>query len=108
MRNKRSLMKLSLGEVMFLRHWMYDEAHYEDREGPAKLLQLEHRVISADLATLIAAAIPDPADQETAGLGPPPAAPPSWPWSEETLQSRLAQARAVLAEATSTESSSDS
>jgi hypothetical protein len=101
-------MKLSPDEASFLRHWMYDEVHYQDSQGPAKLLQLQHRVISADLATLIAAAIPDLADQEAAGLGPPPDVPPKWPWSEATLRARLAQARATLAETTSAGSPSAS
>ncbi len=98
MRNKHLPMKLSRDEELFLRHWMYDEVHYQDGQGPAKRLQLKHGAIPADLATLIAAAIPEPADQETAGNGPPPAQPPMWPWSEETLRARLAQARALLAE----------
>ncbi len=32
MRNKHPLMKLSPEEVSFLRHWMYDEMHYQERE----------------------------------------------------------------------------
>jgi hypothetical protein len=98
MPNKHSLMKLCRDEELFLRHWMYDEVHYQDGRGPAKQLQLQRRAIPADLATLIAAAIPDPADQEAAGLGPPPAEPLSWPWSEEALCARLAEARAALDE----------
>ena len=75
---------------------MYDEVHYQERRGPAKRLQLQHRAISADLATLIAAAIPDPADQEEAGLAPPPAEPPEWPWSDDALRQRVSEARDVL------------
>jgi len=52
---------------LLLRHWMYDEVHYQDGTGPAKRLQLQHRAIPADLAVLIAAAIPEPSDQEEAG-----------------------------------------
>lgn len=89
-------MKLSPEEETFLRHWMYDEVHYKDGPGPAKKLQLEHGVPPADLATLIAVAIPDTTVQEAAGLGPPPAAAPLWPWSEDALRRRLAEARAVL------------
>lgn len=96
MQNKHPLMKLSRDEEIFLRHWMYDELHYQDGQGPAKRLQVEHRAVPADLAVLIAAAVPDPAEQEAAGLGPPPAEPPIWPWSEERLHSRLSDARAVL------------
>src|SRR5262245_31714469 len=61
MRTKHPPMKLSPEEMHFLRHWMYDEMHYQEGSGPAKQLQREHRAISANLAVLIAAAIPDPA-----------------------------------------------
>src|SRR5262245_33658227 len=98
MPNKHLLMRLSREEEAFLRHWMYDETHYQDGPGPAKQLQVQHQAIPADLAILIAAAIPDLADQESAGLGPPPGEIPVWPWSEEDLRSRLALARAILAE----------
>ena len=91
-------MKLSRDEESFLRHWIDDEAHYQDGQGPAKRLQLQRKAIPADLATLIAAAIPDLSDQEAAGLGPPPPEPLTWPWSEETFRVRLAEARAILAE----------
>jgi hypothetical protein len=91
-------MKVSPDEELFLRHWMYDEVHYQDGQGPAKRLQIQNRVISADLAALAAAAIPDIADQEAAGLGPPPVEPPTWPWSEGALAARLAEARAALAD----------
>lgn len=99
MPKKSPLMKLSRDEERFLRHWIHDEAHYQDGVGPAKRLQVQHRAIPADLATLIVAAIPDPADQEAAGLGPPPAEPPTWPWSEREWSERVAEARTVLAEA---------
>ena len=89
-------MKLSPEEMHFLRHWMYDEMHYREGSGPAKQLQREHQAISANLAVIIAAAIPDLAEQWAAGVGPPPAAPPAWPWSEATIKSRLAEARALL------------
>ena len=98
MPNKHPRMKLSRDEDLFLRHWMYDEVHYQDRLGPAKRLQLQHRAIPADLATLIAAAIPDPADQEAAGFSPPASEPLIWPWSEEGLSRRLREARALLGE----------
>lgn len=89
-------MKLSRDEELFLRHWIYDEAHYLNGVGPAKRLQVEHRVTPADLAALIAAAIPNPADQEAAASNPPPAGPPAWPWPGTTFQTRLAEARAAL------------
>jgi hypothetical protein len=95
MPNKLSPMKLSPEEDLFLRHWMHDEVHY--RLGPAKQLQLQHRVIPADLAALIAAAIPDPAEQERAALAPPPIESLVWPWSEMGWNRRLAEARALLA-----------
>ena len=97
MPKKLPLMKLSRDEELFLRHWMYDEVHYQDDIGPAKRLQVQHRAIPADLAVLIAAAIPDPVDQEEAGLGPPPVGSPTWPWSEETLKLRISEARTALA-----------
>ncbi len=96
MPNTHPLMKLSRDEEVFLRHWMYDETHYRDGAGPAKQLQVQHRVPPADLATLIAAAIPDLAEQEAAGAGPPPAEFPWWPWSVEAFSQRLAEARFIL------------
>src|SRR5438128_2034878 len=96
MPNKHPPMKLSRDEEIFLRYWMYDEAHYLEGQGPAKRLQLQHHAIPADLALLIAAAMPDPLEQEAAGHGPPPAEPPTWPWSEDTLTARLAAARQIL------------
>ena len=89
-------MKLSSDEESFLRHWMYDEVHYQDGPGPAKRLQLEHGAIPDDLSTLIAAAIPDPDDQETAGHGPPPGESPAWPWPGDLLRQRLVEARKAL------------
>ena len=85
MRNKHPLMKLSPEEMHFLRHWMYDEMHYQEGSGPAKQLQREHHAISANLAVIIAAAIPDLTEQWAAGVGPPPAEPPTWPWSEAAI-----------------------
>ena len=96
MANKRPLLKLSRGEALFLRRWMYDEVRYGEAEGPAKRLQVQDGAIPADLAVLIAAAVPDPADQEAAGLGPPPVEPPVWPWPGDALRARLADARAAL------------
>jgi hypothetical protein len=91
------IRRLSREEDAFLRRWMYDEAHYRDGPGLAKALQLRHRVPPADLAAVIAAAIPDPADQEAAGHGPPPAGSPVWPWAGDAFNDRLAEARAVRA-----------
>jgi hypothetical protein len=98
MPKKLPLMRLSRDEELFLRHWMYDEAHYQDGPGPAKRLQVQYRAIPADLAVLIAAAIPDPLDQEEAGLGPPPVEPATWPWSEAAWRERVSAARAALAD----------
>src|SRR3954452_20344375 len=89
-------MKLTREEETFLRHWMYDESHYQEGPGPARRLQREHRALPADLAVLIAAALPDPADHDAAGRGPPPAEPPAWPWSRQSFPARLAEARKVL------------
>jgi hypothetical protein len=88
-------MSLSPEEESFLRHWIHDEAHFQEGQGPAKRLQVEHHVRPADLAVLIAAALPDPAEQEAAATTPPPG-PPNWPWSEEAFTSRLRQARRHL------------
>jgi hypothetical protein len=96
MPNKHLPMKLSREEEIFLRHWIYDEAHYREGTGPAKRLQVEHRAIPADLGTIIAAAMPSPADQEGAAVGPPPAEPPRWPWPGDSLGRRLADAEALL------------
>ena len=93
------LMRLSRDEEALLRRWMYDEVHYQDGVGPAKRLQVEHRVAPADLATFAAAAMPDPSEQERAGLGPPPDGPPIWPWSEMAWDARLSEARDALSEA---------
>jgi len=98
MPNKRPKMKLSRDEETFLHHWMRDEANFRDGPGPAKKLQLEHRALPAQLAILIAAAIPDPDDQAAIVANPPPAATPVWPWTEESLGARLREAQAALAE----------
>jgi hypothetical protein len=90
-------MKLSPDEERFLRHWMHDEAHYQEGQGLAKRLQLLHCAIPADLATLIAAAIPDPEDQQAAALAPPTHVPLIWPWSDAGFRARLAEARTILA-----------
>jgi hypothetical protein len=89
-------MRLSRDEEAFLRAWIYDEAHYQDGVGPAKRLQVQQGVKPADLAVLVAAALPDPAEQEAAGLGPPCTEAPAWPWTAETFRQRLAEARATL------------
>jgi hypothetical protein len=98
MPNKHPPMRLSPDEESFLRHWMYDEVHYQEGVGPAKRLQREHGAVPADLAVLIAAAFPDPVEQEVAGCGPPPAEPAVWPWSMDTFARRVREARAWLAE----------
>jgi hypothetical protein len=101
MPKKPPLMRLSHDEERFLRHWIYDEAHYQDGAGPAKRLQIQHRAIPADLAVLIAATIPDPIDQEKLGLGPPPFDPPTWPWTEDSWKRRVSEAELALANARS-------
>jgi hypothetical protein len=89
-------MRLSREEEAFLRAWIADEARYQDGVGPAKHLQVERGVKPADLAVLIAAALPDPAEQEAAGLGSPCTDAPAWPWTAETFRARLAEAHATL------------
>jgi hypothetical protein len=97
MPNKHPRMRLSPEEGAFLRRWIYDSARYQDGAGPAKRLQVQHRVRPADLAVVIAAAFPDLGEQEAAALGPPAADAPPWPWSDEALRERLAEARTMLA-----------
>lgn len=92
MPNTHPRMKLSHDEELFLRHWIYDEAHFQSGVGPAKRLQLEHRIVPADLAAIIAAAIPDPVDQEEAASTPPSSS-PRWPWPGDAFSDRLAEAR---------------
>lgn len=91
-------MKLSPDEERFLRHWIFDEAHYEDGPGVAKHLQLANGAIASDIASLIAAGIPDVDIQKTAASTPPTVARPAWPWTEQSLQTRLSEAREILAE----------
>jgi hypothetical protein len=67
MRKMQPLMKLPPQELAFLRHWMYDEAHFQEGQGTAKRLQVTHGVAPADVALLIAAAIPDTREQDAAG-----------------------------------------
>src|SRR5262245_30501178 len=95
MRGQRPLLHLTPEEVAFLRQCMHDEVHFQEGRGPAKQLQLDHRVLPGELAEIIVAAIPRPADQ-LAASGAPPAEPPVWTWSEEGFRARLAEARAVL------------
>lgn len=96
MPSKRQLMKLSPDEELFLRHWIYEEVHFREGSGAAKRLQIQHRAIPADLAKLIAAAIPDPETQESMGNGPPPPQSPRWPWSESSLRQRIDEAQRHL------------
>jgi hypothetical protein len=94
-------MKLSHEEETFLRHWIYEEAHYQEGVGPAKQMQRLRGIPPAELAIIVAATMPSFEEQEAAGIGPPPATPPTWPWSEETTwRARLAEARSTLAQRT--------
>ena len=93
MRKTHPRMKLSREEEAYLRHWMFDEVRYQGERGQAKQLQLQHGATPAELAALIAAALPDPADQEAAAVGPSPTEPPLWHWSDDRYRARLAEAR---------------
>jgi hypothetical protein len=42
--------------------------------------------------------MPDPAEQEAAGSGPPSQEAPVWPWSGDEFRGRLTQAWSILAE----------
>jgi hypothetical protein len=101
-------MKLSPDEERFLRRWMYDEVHFQNGRGPAKQLQLQHQAVPAELATIIAAAMPDLAEQEAAGLNTIEGESPTWPWSSDLLQTRVEEARAVLARRTNTHTNEES
>jgi hypothetical protein len=96
MRNKQPLMKLSREEDIFLRHWIYDEWHFQEGRGHAKRLQLEHKVVPADLALIIAASIRDLGEQEAAAEGPPPTEPLTWPWTDDRFVRRVEEARELL------------
>jgi hypothetical protein len=89
-------MKLSREEESFLRHWIYDEWHFREGQGPAKRLQLEHKVVPAELALIIAAAMTEPGEQESAAEGPPPVEPPVWPWPGDSCARRVEEARELL------------
>ena len=88
-------MKLSHDEEAFLRQGIYEEVHFWEGGEPGKSLQLDHHVVSADLSMLIAAAIPDIADQESDAIDPPTGV-PAWPWSDDSLNARLEEARSFL------------
>jgi hypothetical protein len=84
-------------EGLFLRQWMFDEVHFEEGQGPAKRLQVAQGVRPAELSLLIAAALPDPAEQQAAVSGATRSACPTWPWSAQSFQDRLGEAHAILA-----------
>jgi hypothetical protein len=97
MPNKPPRMRLSPEEQAFLGRWMYDELHYQGEPGPAKQLQIVHGAVPADLGALIAAAIPDPLDQEAAALAVPQDFTPSWPWPSSAIyRERLEEAIRLL------------
>ncbi len=102
MPNKLPLMKLSPDEAKYLKHWVYDEMHYQEGQGSAKKLQLKHQVTPADLAVLLAVAMPDSSEQEAASIGPPPSEPPVWPWPGDECKRRIAEARSLLPRKTPT------
>jgi hypothetical protein len=89
-------MKLSHEEEIFLRHWIYDEVHFREGAGPAKRLQVAHKIPPASLAQIIAAALTEPGEQEAAADGPPPTESPIWPWPEDGCARRIEEARRLL------------
>ena len=89
-------MKLSPEEEIFLRQWMFDEVHFEEGQGPAKRLQVAMGVRPPELSLLIAAALPDPAEQQAAVSGVDCSACPTWPWSVQSFQDRLGEAQAII------------
>src|SRR5260370_11943620 len=90
-------LTLSPEEGLFLPQWMFDEVHFEDGQGPAKRLQVAQVVRPAELSFLIAAALPDPAEQQAAVSDVTRSACPTWPWSVQSFQDRLGEAQAILA-----------
>jgi hypothetical protein len=90
-------MTLSPEETLFLQQWMFDEVHFEEGQGPAKRLQVARGVRPAELSLLIAAALPDPAEQQAAVSGTTRSACPNWPWSVQSFQNRLEEAQTILA-----------
>ncbi len=90
-------LTLSPEERFFLRQWMFAEVHFEEGQGPAKRLQVAQGVRPAELSLLIAAALPDPAEQQAAVSGATRSACPTWPWSARSFQDRLEEAQAILA-----------
>lgn len=90
-------MTLCPEEELFLRQWMFDEVHFEEGQGPAKSLQVAKAVRPAELSFLIAAALPDPAEQQAAVSGSSLSACPAWPWSVQSFQHRLEEAQTILA-----------
>jgi hypothetical protein len=90
-------MRLSPEEEEFLCQWMFDEVHFEEGQGPAKRQQVAQAVRPAELSLLIAASLPDPAEQQAAISGETRSACPAWPWSAQSFQDRLKEAQAILA-----------
>ena len=90
-------MKLSHEEEAFLRPWMFDEVHFKEGHGPAKRQQVAQGVRPAELSLLIAAALPNPAEQQAAVSGATHSPCPTWPWSVQSFQDRLEEAQAILA-----------
>jgi hypothetical protein len=90
-------LTLSPDEELFLRQWMFDEAHFEEGQGPAKRLQVAQGVRPAELSLLIAAALPDPAEQLAAVSGATRSTCPIWRWSVQSFQDRLGEAQVMLA-----------
>jgi hypothetical protein len=89
-------MKLSHEEEIFLRHWINDEVHFHEGTGPAKRLQVAHKIPPANLALIIAAALTEPGEQEAAAHGPPPTESPTWPWPKDSCARRIEEARCLL------------
>ena len=90
-------LTLSPEEEFFLRQWMFDEVHFEEGQGPAKRPQVARGVRPAELSLLIAAALPDPTEQQAAVSGATRSACPIWPWSVQSFRDRLGEAQAILA-----------
>ena len=89
-------MKLSHEEDIFLRHWIYDEVHFHEGTGPAKRLQVAHKIPPANLALIIAAALTEAGAQEADGRWSAAHGIAGWPWPEDSCARRIEEARQLL------------
>jgi hypothetical protein len=68
-------MKLSRDELTFLRHWMFDETHFQDGPGAANRLQLAHGRHLPNLPSLSRPHSPIPRSRKSPARDPLPMKP---------------------------------